>query len=53
MIGADTTPILSFLDAVSRKAENIGELIHAQEMDQVVIDFPSTTSNTIECGKMH
>jgi hypothetical protein len=52
-IGANTTPILSFLDAVSRKAESIGELSYGQEMDQVVIDFLSTTFNTIECGKMH
>ena len=52
-VGADTNPILSFLDVVSHKEESIGKLIHEQDIDQAVLDFLSTTFTTIESGKMH
>ena len=52
-IGADTTPVMSFLDTVSHSTDEIGNLLKQLALDPAVADFLSVTFNTLASGKMH
>ncbi|MDB4655982.1 DUF3050 domain-containing protein [Flavobacteriales bacterium] len=52
-VGADTTPILAFLEEIALQNKPMQEVIDALELDEGVKDFLISTFSVIESGKMH
>jgi hypothetical protein len=52
-IGADTSAILTFLDAVYQEPEDMSKLLKQVPLDPAIVDFLRFTFGTIASGKMH